>query len=425
MIRLKKRQSVYGTFYCIFVFFTVVLNAAGYSLLCNLLYLPFFAVSAAFILRHKLTLYTQDILLLLFCLVTAVSAFGGGFQPEGVRACYSIVSLCSMVILPAKVFGKEDRAHVERAYVAGALVLGLWAFTAFVRAPDTRLGDGIAANSINVGITLAFCSMFLMRDMVRYGIRKYGLLYAVCMLLLLLTGSRGPLVIAGLASALIFASEKNAGQGGRPYRTGGRIINTNTKRKAGIVAAAVMALFLAFSTGFARKYLWRFQEFFQAVGARQSGPASGSTGVRMYLKILGFREFMKRPLWGHGAGAAKAFLSGSYFHDNFIQTAYETGIIGLAGYYIPHVRCFILLLRRKNYFPAILAAMLLLDGVFDVVGHSKIFYIIFSICNLYLYPQTKKISGRAGVCGHIRAINPATTGYCGYQPDGIQTGGNG
>lgn len=383
MIQLKKRRSLYCACYCIFVFFTVIFNAAGYNRICNLLYLPFFILSAAFVLRHKLALYTGDIWLMVFCLIVAASAFGNGFGAEGVRSCYSVVSLCGMVILSGKVLEKEDLVYVERSYVAGALVLGLWAFLAYLRAPDTRLGDGIAANSINVGITLAFCSMFLMRDMVRYGMKKYGLLYGISMLLLLLTRSRGPAVIAGLASVLIFASVKYK-QGARIYKISGYTVNRNMKRKAGIAVVAVCLLFLAVSGGYIQKYLWRFQEFFTVMSTERPGPASGSTGVRMYLKILGFQEFMKRPLWGYGAGSAKAFLSGSYFHDNLIQIAYEMGIAGLAGYYIPHGRCFFRLLRKKSYFPAILTAMLLLDGVFDVVFHSKIFYIIFSICNLYL-----------------------------------------
>ena len=364
--------------FCLFVFLSIVFNTGGYNKVCNLTFIIFSVFSLITILGNRVSFKIEEIILLIFAIEVFIMAGIGGFSISGIKQSYSVGGLTALIILAVKSIEKERIRVVENSYIIGSFVLALWSLYTWINGKETRLGDDMTANSINVGIVLAFNAVFLMERLLVKNFKIGSILYIVDIVLLIFTQARGPIIIGLGGSLLLFLLEKDKKEKKRKI-----------KRIKLVFAMLVgIAIFIGFKEGFYDEYLSRFKEFVYVV--QHGSDELSSTSVRLYLKKQGLAGFLKKPFIGHGIGSTKLFLDGSYFHDNLIEIAYEMGITGVFTYYISFVAALYHGIKSKNMLASVILLFILADGVFDVTYHTKIFYILYAICLINIYGSDKK-----------------------------------
>lgn len=118
-----------------------------------------------------------------------------------------------------------------------------------------------------------------------------------------------------------------------------------------------------------------------------------SVQIREEYVKLGWRQFLKSPIWGNGIGCAGYAMSEeygfvTYLHNNYIEILASGGLIGFVLYYAPyyivlknHVRR-LFMYREQNPVLVISFALLvtkLVGHVGTVVYYSKIEYLLLAI----------------------------------------------
>ena len=181
--------------FCLFVFLSIVFNTGGYNKVCNLTFIIFSVFSLITILGNRVSFKIEEIILLIFAIEVFIMAGIGGFSISGIKQSYSVGGLTALIILAVKSIEKERIRLVENSYIIGSFVLALWSLYTWINGKETRLGDDMTANSINVGIVLAFNAVFLMERLLVKNFKIGSILYIVDIVLLIFTQARGPIII--------------------------------------------------------------------------------------------------------------------------------------------------------------------------------------------------------------------------------------
>ena len=256
--------------FCLFVFLSIVFNTGGYNKVCNLTFIIFSVFSLITILGNRVSFKIEEIILLIFAIEVFIMAGIGGFSISGIKQSYSVGGLTALIILAVKSIEKERIRLVENSYIIGSFVLALWSLYTWINGKETRLGDDMTANSINVGIVLAFNAVFLMERLLVKNFKIGSILYIVDIVLLIFTQARGPIIIGLGGSLLLFLLEKDKKEKKRKI-----------KRIKLVFAMLVgIAIFIGFKEGFYDEYLSRFKEFVYVV--QHGSDELSSTSVRLY-----------------------------------------------------------------------------------------------------------------------------------------------
>ena len=370
MIVLKKNtiHNLVLWAFCFFAFATVVFNSSGYNKICNLLYIPF-ALGAVIniVKREKIVIGEEDSWFVIFGIARIISAALFGKEISLFETCYSSISLCTILIFMNQTFVREDIKSISNAVIAGALVLGLWSFIVRSDVAGARLGSE-TANSINLGIALAFGSIFLIYRVMQDGLKRDFILYIFSIIMIFLTKCRSALLLSGAVTVFLYFFSGNRKKGRRKI----------SKRKIGVIIFLVLLLGIGIFSGFFKTYLYRFTVIFSELNGNRM--ASNSVAVRMRFKELGWSMICLKPGIGYGVGSAKVLLDGGYFHDNYVELAYEMGIVGLILFYIPYIMCLVKSIKVKDMLSIAILIFIIGMGCFDVFIHNKLFYIMFGSC---------------------------------------------
>ena len=116
----------------------------------------------------------------------------------------------------------------------------------------------------------------------------------------------------------------------------------------------------------------RFESFFNLF--QEDASADGSTLIRKEMIILGWKKWLKSPIWGYGFDSFKYYnesVTGHsyYSHNNFVELLYNQGLIGFCAYYSIYVYLFIkaLKMNRRSLSRGFIFAILITMLAFDIV----------------------------------------------------------
>jgi len=304
--------------------------------------LPFVAIWAiAATWRHvsgkdKLTVSWGLILhLLLAALIVLNYITFAEHTPYATTKFFLIMTLNIASFLGGATLSREQLARVFYWMMGLGLIVALLTYQAYAMGDPTMLGrySALKMNPIwtcRLAILGAFATLVALRD------KRWGLVYLVAIFpVVLLTGSRGPLVAAilsgGIMGALWWVSP-------RRERT--------IPKKANLVSLGLAAMIL-------QALLTIAPAFAQETRSLTEG-GTASSRMEFYVKALeGFSENM---LLGVGLGGFEALVSYAevgeeirFPHNIFLEVAVELGIFGLGLFVAIILHYFWLALKNIRY----------------------------------------------------------------------------
>lgn len=184
--------------------------------------------------------------------------------------------------------------------------------------PGMRYGWYVAGQqpntpALNLAAAFSF-SIFLFFYEPRKNVRKlYFLLVLLLSIVIFLTGSRKIIIyMVGVVFGLLFYRSKNF------------------TRTVGYVCLMAILMLIGYIL------LTKNQFLYEAMGQRIFTDLGDEASAveRSLLRAEGFNYFLQSPIWGNGVDSFKwVCFAGVYSHNNFIEIANGTGLIGLFIYY--------------------------------------------------------------------------------------------
>lgn len=358
-----KHKTICLLFFCIFVSAAIMLNSINQlSFIANIAFVPYMFFAGLLILRkHSFISISEINTLGLFVLVGFVSFIISG-NNLGIGMCYSILSMFILVTLAYCVIDYSDVNTIENWIIVATIILLL--ATVFLSGTVERLGEGVS-NSINLAINLSICSLIFTHRLCN-GKGSYNFIFLLITLVFILyTQTRAALLVSGslFVVSFVFSNSK-----------------LKLYQKILIVLFLLTAIYIGIETEFMARYTHRFIGITDEIaGFRFDQMGYDSVTMRLYYKAVGIQAFIEKPFLGHGIGTSRQFLGGTYFHDNYVELLYETGIVGLGLYLITHMIVLLKSIKRKCMLATLFVSFILFYGFFDSTYHNKIFYIVLTM----------------------------------------------
>lgn len=366
----KKKIKLNELLLYLYIYCTVFLQVMGINYICNMVFVLFAFSCLPLLAKINRNVPAEIIFFLAFDIVCLFSQVGIGFSKAGLQELYSVFSLTLFLYL--SYICKPDIENMKKCIVIGAFTLFIITIIMEGGFSADRFGATVS-NSINsgeiAGLVLVILTYYLDKS------PMVIVLFLVDFVVLFIAQTRGPMLIGvGLSAMILFFKTK---QSKRKYIKVFFIFSVLT----------IFAIIL-FKSGFITQYIWRFNQIFDFFSGKIG---EGSVAQRMQFKQIGFESFLLKPVMGHGFGTTRSFLHGTYFHDNYIQLMYEVGFLGTVLHYIPYCLVLKKLVQRKDLLCCAMLTYFILDGVFDVFYHSKLFFIVYAICLLAAYNGGYKV----------------------------------
>lgn len=329
---------------------------------------------------------------------SAAMIFSALINPNLKESVRSLVGLGSLMLFPFaySTWRISDRKQIVDACLIGcaaASVGGLiYAMYQVHMVPYIWRAEGGAGNPLIFANVVALAGGISLIGAFQYrGWRRAALLgaFLASSLAVVYTVSRGPLVLVGVNVLLVAAIHMPRGRAAVPVIAA-----------LAAFAAIVVVFMMSDATLIERRLSATIDEF---ANLFQDGDLKSSTGVRAALWQAGIDLWLERPLFGHGAGNTRELLNlrvmegfgmdlhFSHFHNVFVTTLVEGGLLALAGLLamiaVPvytAVRALSRTDRETVRFGATLLlvffAMFVITGMTNIVLHHDIMDAVFMCC---------------------------------------------
>lgn len=357
----KPFRSMIEFSYFIFVFSTVLLNSVdSLSYLTNIAFV-LFILSVIIKNIHRLTLRLTYVEKCLFGFVIIDVISGIIYRGQTAFAdFYSVSSLFLLVLIANNMKDEIDNKKIINCIILSTVILTFWSMVV-IYGTTKRLGVDVSSIN-NLAMRLALVSVFFICRSFKKDRLINTIAYIVTVCVILLTKSRGALIISIvlLLIAFMFLDKK-----------------TKLLTKVFVISVLVIAVYIGLSNGFIAEHTTRFNGIVQQLKKSMVTNPVTSVEYRMYYKKIGFEAFLERPILGNGFGTTRTFLRGTMFHDNYIQLLFEVGLVGLMLYLIPILGVLISAIKHKNLLSSLLCMYILFYGIFGTTYHNKFFYVVF------------------------------------------------
>lgn len=366
--------SIFKLITDMFIISVIALDATKYFFISNAFIILFITSAFVLFIATRTTMSSRTlnscVLLILFCIVSAISLFWCGDYPGSVIRLRSVILITIMQIFIILTLEEGYIQHIEKCILIGTFVLVMIVLIEgggihFPFNESGRLGTGIV-DSNAFGKLLALSSIISLHFFITKKEDKYLIIYLLLIALVVLTQSRSAILLAVVFSVALFMVHRNK------FKRWQVIM---------LIVFLMLAFFVLYSVGFINYF---FERIFKMLAYYKTGNEfyDYSAYSRLMLKKVGVQCFLNKPILGYGIGMSGLLLDNSYFHDNYIQISVELGLVGLFTYYLPFVICLRRIYKNKNYLLVIIILFLMFSDIYNTTYYQKFSRIIFAMCML-------------------------------------------
>lgn len=360
-----KRESIYNIMICMYVFSVIVMDDGSMLMkVARLLLAGTWGLKILFEKTIKLTPYVLRMVpFFLFAALSVTWAESTGYAMAMTKTLvFNIVCVCALVSLIDNKRERVDLSLKTMIFAPLFLEMRVIMMGGLLGYLDARFVGPISGNT--VGMCAAFGACIALYYWMQ-GQKKYGILFTVNTMILILSASRKGLLCACIPIAILYIFDTKIS------------LKKRALRCAALIAAGVIGLWL----------MMRIPLLYALVGNRVEGlfatltgnvtEADSSSESRSLLITWGMEWFRERPLLGYGIDNYRIVLVkhhpdwpiSYYAHNNYVELLVDTGIIGLALYYWNYV---VILLNSWKNRKAISNKELLVLGMFISIIISEI-----------------------------------------------------
>lgn len=323
------------------------------------------------------------------------STFISLFAIDSILSITIVVNLALKLLLYTSIIiyvDSEYKFKKSLQYIVIAalvLVIRLVMVTPFSAWGTERLGQPIDLNPNTIGLVLGYASVITIFLIKRRNSKILYFLLILFVLIAMMTGSRKSflLIILGISS----------------------VIMLENKKKKTLVLNLILIALLSIGLYYV---VMNSPLLYNVIGQRLEGlglfsnEMNASTSTRMTMIKEGLNFIKERPFLGYGLENYRVLSKyGTYSHNNYIEIAVTSGVIGLLIYY--SLPIFLLLssfkknLKNKNYaiITVLVGMVLIMD--FGMVSYSQIItQVILAICVSYYTILARKQSAKLPYIKH-------------------------
>lgn len=253
-----------------------------------------------------------------------------------------------------------------------------------------RLGVTFKGGVIESSMTMIFCSMPIMYQIMAKKKMWYIPFAVVGLVMLALNGSRTGFLAIALAALLILLSCAK---------------DRKTQRNLFMAFVAVVAVMLLISyvVPYLRLQVWgRITDLFTVMLSQDIENENSATSIRIKYFLAVVQNYGDKPMFGHGLYAFKSQFCASkgwyqdHSHTNYTEILYSFGYFGLIMYYWFPIYTIILAIKEKNHQLkyicfAFIASLIIIDFGNTTFYMNIVGYIGFAITYMMLKTQGSQI----------------------------------
>ena len=350
---------------------------AALNLFSRILALLLMAILAAYVfMKGRFNLNGLPIVLGAFFIICLASCIWAVATEAALSRAMTVGQILILIVLLHNYLSQESKfifflnTLIWTGTIFAAYVVLRIGITAFLEGLESGLRLGGEINNVNaIGIMTAMNAIMSVWQIFYQKKHLYWLNLALSSLVCLASGSRNAIICLLAGLVLLFFLKGNYGK---------KIISL--LQGAAIIVALLLILQLPAFDVFTSRIEALFDAFFSG------GSNDTSVSTRLEMIVVGFQEFLKSPIIGHGIGYStvitlEVFGRETYLHNNYVELLSSVGLVGTLIYYalyftpIKHLFGYV---KKQNAHSVLLFTILLMFMLSHIGGvdyYDKIAYL--------------------------------------------------